>query len=63
MTDKLPQKEITIKIPELGIDILLEEWEINAVNEIREKHWNPSQEWKTHELTGWVTITITGKLP
>lgn len=61
MTDKLPQKEITVKIPELGIEMVLGEWEINSVNEIREKHWEPSQGYKTHEATGWTTITITGK--
>lgn len=62
MTNKLPQREITVKIPELEIEIILEEWEINSANEIREKHWETSQECKTHEATGWTTITIIGKL-
>ncbi len=58
---KEPQKEITVEVPELGIHMVLEEWELDVVNEIRETHLDELREWRTHELTGQVTITIIGR--
>ncbi len=58
---KLPQKEITMKIPELGIEWLFEEWEIDVKSETRETHLGEPREWKTYELTGRVRVTVTGK--